>query len=196
MAYKHAAEAAEHLSDALRLLSTPGIITLSNATARPLVGVNLPIMNKFIEEAQKKHKETLQQRKKEYKPIDEICIDQNLPRNAREWEYQAEGDVNHRLAAVVTQYVHQVMMRDKKQFNSRNILGGMFDVPPSTLNKLLSGKKYIGDSEQEKNQEEMKCKGVDIPKRCDTKLGGRKVSEQPKPSTSRSMSSQGVMHHD
>ena len=59
LAHKHAAAAAEHLSDASRLLSMPAIVTLLNATARPLVGIHLPIMNKFIEEAQKKHKETL-----------------------------------------------------------------------------------------------------------------------------------------
>ena len=147
LAHKHAVEAAEHMADASRLLSTPGIVTLLNATVRPLVGVHLPIMNKFIEEAQKKHKEMLQQRKK---LIDEICIDQNLPRNAREWEYQAEGDVNCRLAAVVTQYIHQAMMHDKKQFYSKNVLGDMFEVPPSTLNKLLSGKKYMGGAESEK----------------------------------------------
>ena len=150
LAHKRTAEAAEHLADASKLLFTPRIVTLSNTTARPLVGVHLLIMNKFIKEAQKKHEEMLQQRKKQYKTIDEICIDQNLPRNAREWEYQVEGDVNHCLAAVVTQYIHQTMMRDKKQFYSRNVLGGMFEVPLSTLNKLLSGKKYMGGAELEK----------------------------------------------
>ena len=33
------------------------------------------------------------------------------------------------------------MMRDKKQFYSEIVLGGMFDVPPSTLNKLPKGVK-------------------------------------------------------
>ena len=37
-------------------------------------------MNKFIEAAQKKHEDTVQQRQKEYKRIDKICIDQNLLR--------------------------------------------------------------------------------------------------------------------
>ena len=77
LAHKHAAAAAEHLADASRLLSMPAMVALSKATARPLVGVHLPIMNKFIQEAQKKHKENVQQRQKEYKPIDDICIDQN-----------------------------------------------------------------------------------------------------------------------
>ena len=147
LAHKHAAAAAEHLADASRLLSTPAIVTVSNATARPLVGIHLPIMNKFIEKAQKKHEETLQQRQQEYKPIDNICIDQNLPRNAREWEFQVEGDANCWLAALVTRYMHQAMMRDKKQFYSRMVLRGMFDVPPSTLNKILSGRKYMGGVE-------------------------------------------------
>ena len=83
----------------------------------------------------------------DYKPIDEICVDQNLPRNVRELEYQAEGDANHRLAAGVTRYMHQVMMCDKKQFYSGMVLGGMFDVPPSTLNKLLSRRKYMGGAD-------------------------------------------------
>ena len=91
LAHKHAVAAAEHLADASRLLSTPAIVTHLNATARPLVGIHLPIMNKFIEEAQNKHEETLQQRRQEYKPIDDICIKQNLPRNAKEWEFQVEG---------------------------------------------------------------------------------------------------------
>ena len=172
LAHKHTAAAAEHLSDASRLLSMPATVALSNATARPLVGVHLPIMNKFIQEAQKKHEENVQQRQKDYKPIDEICIDQNLPRNAREWEYRVEGDANRHLAAVVTRYMYQAMMRDKKQFYSGIFLGRMFDVPPSTLNKLLSRRKYMGGAELEKYREEMKRNGVNIPKRRETKLGG------------------------
>ena len=74
LAHRHAAAAAEPLTDASRLLSTPAVVTLSNTTARPLVGIHLPIMNKFIEAAQKKHEETVQQRQKEYKAIDDICI--------------------------------------------------------------------------------------------------------------------------
>ena len=81
-----------------------------------------------------------------------------------------------------------MMMRDKKQFYSRMVLGGMFDIPPSTLNKLLSGRKYMGGAELEKYCEEMKQKGVDIPKRHETKLGGRKISEKARPSTSTSTS--------
>ena len=58
--------------------------------------------------------------------------------------------MNHQLAAVVTRYMHQAMMRDMKQFYSRIVLGGMFDVPPSTLNKLLSRRKYRDGAELEK----------------------------------------------
>ena len=76
----------------------------------------------------------------------------------------------------------------------------MFDVPPSTLNKLLSGRKYMGGAELEKYRDEMKRKGVDIPKRCETKLGGWKISEKPRLSTSTSTSTpkstDNVMHHD
>ena len=39
LAHRHAAAVAEHLADALKLLLTPGIVTLSNATERPLVGI-------------------------------------------------------------------------------------------------------------------------------------------------------------
>ena len=98
-------------------------------------------------------------------------MDQNLPRNAREWEYQAEGDAKCRLAALVTRYMHQAMMRDKKQFYSRKVLGEMFDIPPSTLNKLLSGRQYMGGVELKKYCDEMKQKGVDIPKMHETKTG-------------------------
>ena len=61
IAHKHAADMAEHLSDASKLLSSPRIVTSVNATARPLVGIHLPIMNQFIEVAQKKHEEMVQQ---------------------------------------------------------------------------------------------------------------------------------------
>ena len=142
----------------------------------------------------------MRQRQKEYKPIDKICINQNLPRNAREWEYQAEGDATCRLAAVVTRYMHQAMMRDKKQFYSGTVLRGMFDIPPSTLNKILSGRKYMGGAELDKYCEEMKQKRVDIPKRHQTKLGGQKILEKPRLSMSTSMSTpkstNNMMHHD
>ena len=164
MAHKHAADSAEHLSEASKLLSTPGIIMLANATARPLVGIHLPIINQFIEAAEKKHEEMVQQHEKEYRPIDKICIDQNLPRDAREWEYQAEGDANRHLAVVVTLYMHQAMMHKEKKFYSGIVLGEMFKVPPSTLNKLLSGRKYMGGAELNKYHEEMARKGVEIKK--------------------------------
>ena len=61
LAHRHAAKVAEHLADASKLLSTPGVLALSNVTARPLVGIHLPIMNKFIKAAQKKHEDTVQQ---------------------------------------------------------------------------------------------------------------------------------------
>ena len=61
LAHRHAAEVAEHLADASKLLSTPGIVALSNATAGPLEAIHLLIMNKFIEVAQKKHEDTVQQ---------------------------------------------------------------------------------------------------------------------------------------
>ena len=82
------------------------------------------------------------------------------------------------------------------------VLGGMFDIPPSTLNKLLSGRKYMGRAELEKYHEEMKRKGVDIPKRCETKVGGQKILEKPRPSmststsTSTARSTDNVMPHD
>ena len=87
MAHKHAAEAAEHLAEASRLLSTPGTVVLVHATTRPLIGVHLPLIDTFLEEAKNKREEMPQQRRAEYRPIDEICIDQNLPQLAREWEY-------------------------------------------------------------------------------------------------------------
>ena len=58
----------------------------------------------------------------------------------------------------------------------------------------------MGGAELEKYCDEMKWKGVDILKRCETKLGGRKISEKPRPSMSTSMSTpkstNNVMHHD
>ena len=94
MAHQHAAEAADHLAEASRLLSMPGIVVLAQATAWPLIGVHLPLMNTFLEEAKKKWDETVEQRKPDYRLIDEICIDQNLPRLTREWEFQHEGPAN------------------------------------------------------------------------------------------------------
>ena len=75
-------------------------------------------------------------------------------------------------------------MRDKKKFYSGTALGEMFKIPPSTLNKLISGRLYMGGVELDKYREEMKRKGIYIKKRRDMKLGGRKASEQPKPGTS------------
>ena len=186
LAYKHEAEGANHLVEASRLLTMPGMVVLAHTTARPLVGVYLPLKDTFTEEAKWKREETLQVKRPEYKSIDEICIDQNLPHNAREWEYQHEGDANRRLAAVVTRYIHEALMRDKKQFYSSVAIQAMFDVPASTINKLISGKKYMGGAELERYRAEMKRKDVDIPKRCEMKQGGWKSLETLKPSTSTS----------
>ena len=60
------------------------MVVLVHATARPLVGVYLPLKDTFIKEAKHKHEVTLQEKKAEYRPIDEICIDQNLPGHTRE----------------------------------------------------------------------------------------------------------------
>ena len=77
-------------------------------------------------------------------------------------------------------------MRDKKQFYSGTALASMFDVPSSTLNKLISRKNYMGGAELEKYRAEMKRKCVNIPKTHEMKQGGCKSSETPKPSTSTS----------
>ena len=184
MAYRYAVEAADHLGDASTLMSMLGIVVLAQATARPLIGVHMPLMTTFLEEAKQKREEEQEKRKQEMRPIDEICIEQNLPRLATEWWYQHEGEVNKRLAAITTRYVHAAMMRDKKQFYSRTVLGRMFDVPPSTLNKLISGQLYMGGAELEKYRDELERKGVTIKKRRNTKVGGRRTSEPPNPSTS------------
>ena len=153
-------------------------VVLAQSTAQPLIRVHLPLMDTFLEKTKKKHEEMVQERNLEKQPIDEICIDQNLPRLAREWEYQHKGEANSRLAAVITRYMHRALMREKKQFYSRTALPMMFIIPSSTVNKLISGRKYMGGAKLEKYREEMKCKGVDIPKRHEMKLGGRKGSEQ------------------
>ena len=48
------------------------------------------------------------------------------------------------------------MMRDKKKIYSGKALGEMFKFPQSTLNKLISGKLYMGGAELEKYREELK----------------------------------------
>ena len=88
MAHKHAAEAVNHLADASWYLTTPGMVVLANAMARLLVGVHLPVMQQFMEEMKVEHKRKKQTRKAEYRPIDDICVDKNLPGYAREWVYQ------------------------------------------------------------------------------------------------------------
>ena len=162
LAHKHVADAANHLADALKFLSTPVIVVLAQSTSWPLIGVHLPLMDTFLEEAKKRHEEMVQQRNLEKRPIHKIYIEQNLPRLSREWEYQHEGEVNSRLAALVTRYMHEALMRDKKQFYSGTALATMFKVRSSTLNKLISGRKYMGGAELEKYMEEMKHKGVEI----------------------------------
>ena len=102
MAHKHAAEVVNHLADASRFLMTPGMVVLANAMARPLVGIHLPLMQTFIDEAKEQHEWKKQARKADYHPIDKICVDQNLLTFAREWVYQKEGTANRQLAAVVT----------------------------------------------------------------------------------------------
>ena len=52
-------EGVEHLAEASHLLSMPGMVILAHAMARPLVGVHLPLMDTFIEEATRKHEEAL-----------------------------------------------------------------------------------------------------------------------------------------
>ena len=166
-----------------------------NATARPLVGVYLPIMQPFMDEAQIEHEWKQQVRKAEHRPIDEICVDQNLPTYAREWVYQKEGLANRRLAAVVTCYVHEAMMCETKQFYSSTALGKMFKIPPATLMKLLSGKKYMGGAELEKYHAEMERQGVEIPKRKERKTGGWKMLEAPTEKQQQARTSSEAMVH-
>ena len=42
-AHKYMAEVANHLVDAWRLLTTPGIVTLADSMMRPVVGIHLPL---------------------------------------------------------------------------------------------------------------------------------------------------------
>ena len=60
MAHRHTVDAADHLSDASTLLTTPGMVVPANVMVRPLIRIQLPIMNTFMEEAHKKREETME----------------------------------------------------------------------------------------------------------------------------------------
>ena len=92
----HASDAADHLATISRMGSVPAIVKISEATARLLIAMRLPVVEEYMDEVLQKQLAVKEACKKDEKPIEEIALQQNIPKNMREWNFRStkEGRAN------------------------------------------------------------------------------------------------------
>ena len=101
--------------------------------------------------------------KKDEKPIEEIALQQNIPKNMREWNFTKEGKANKSLFAVICRYIQEAINRDTGKMMSSKVLATHCDLAESSVGKLIMGKQYMGGHALKEYKETLGAAGKEVP---------------------------------
>ena len=164
LAHRHAANLADYLAQLTDMVSLPATIKVMNSTLRPIVAVKIPEVNDMLERAQQKV-EAIKKAKEAtstVRPIDKVIFAQNCPTWNPEWSYSKEGKPTAYLASLVTRYMDERMRKDSQMVMSAKALEAIYHTASSSVEKLISGKHYIGGYELDKLREKKEKEGVTL----------------------------------
>ena len=143
-AHEEAAAAASILQILADELDEQTYVALLNTGTRPLIMMEMPQMTsqalelKFERERQEKAENIQNQ------PIGEIIKEQNVPIPVERWSSLSIMLPTQYLAAMVYYFVYAETSPEVNLTNKG--MAALFQVSPSNLHKLVSGKKYHGGS--------------------------------------------------
>ena len=157
LAHRHAGEAADNLSALTEMVSLPILIKVISATMRPTVAIRIPEVDDMMARAQEKVDAIKRAKEKtgELQPIDEVVFAQNVPKYNPEWEHSPNGRVTSYLATLVCRYMHELQQKDEKVILSAKALETIYHTVSSSIEKLISGRQYLGGDKVEAEGKEL-----------------------------------------
>ena len=172
LAHRHAADAADHLVTLTEIASLTVVMTVMNACQRPVVAVKIPAVDEMLQRAQDKVDaiRRVQIRTAGSRPIDEVVFAQNVPTYNLEWQHSNEGKAMSYLATLVCRYMNELQRKDKKVVLSAKALEAIYHTASSLVEKLISGKQYLGGYAMEQQREKVEAAGKELPYKQRKKL--------------------------
>ena len=188
LAHRHTADVADHLVTLTDIASLLIVMMVINSCQRPVVAVKIPEVDEMMQRAQDKVDaiRRVQLMTAGARLIDEVVFAQNVPTYNPEWQHSNKGRATSYLATLVCRYMNELQRKDKKVVMSAKALEAIYHTASGSVEKLISGKQYLGGYAMEQQRGKAEVEGKELPyKRC-KKL---QTKDTAIPSTS------GVMEH-
>ena len=152
--WAHTARAHEEAGAAasiLRLLADEmdeaSYTTLITAGTRPLIMMEVPQMARQAAEIRQQREQEEKAEDLRSQPIEEIIVNQNMPVPCERWAKSSIMMPTQYLSAMVYYFV--AAEADETRTITNKGVAALFNLQPSNLHKLVSGRKYAGGSKGE-----------------------------------------------
>ena len=132
------------LADEMDEASYTALIT---AGTRPLIMVEVPQMARQAAEIKQQREQEEKAEDLRSQPIEEIIVNQNMPVPCERWAKSSIMMPTQYLAAMVYYFV--AAAADETRTITNKGVAALFNLQPSNLHKLVSGRKYAGGSKGE-----------------------------------------------
>ena len=147
-------------------------MTVINACQGPVIAVKIPEVDEMMQGAQDKVEviRRVQIRTGGERPADEVVFAQNVPTYNPEWQHSNEGRATSYLATLVCRYMNKLQRKDKKVVISAKALEAIYHTVSSSVEKLISGKQYLGGYAMEQQRGKAEAEGKQLPYKRHKKL--------------------------
>ena len=146
-AHEEAAVAASILKLLADEVAETTYMALITAGTRPLIMIEVPQMASQVTEMRLQREQEEKAESLHNQPIEEVIESQNMPVLVLWWSESSIMLPTQYLAAMVYYFV--AVEADNTHTVTNKGVASMFKLSPSNLHKLVSGKKYAGDSKGE-----------------------------------------------
>ena len=146
-AHEEAAAAASVLRLLADEMDEASYTALITAGTRPLIMMEVPQMAKQVAEMRQQQEQEEKAEDLRNQPIEEVIMNQNMPVPCARWAKSSIMMPTQYLAAMVYYFV--AAEADETRTITNKGVATLFELQPSNLHKLVSGRKYAGGSKGE-----------------------------------------------
>ena len=146
-AHEEAAAAASVLRLLADEMDEASYTALITAGTRPLIMMEVPQMARQVAEIKQQQEQEEKEEDLRNQPIEEVIMKQNMPVPRARWAKSNIMMPTQYLAAMVYYFVAAVA--DETRTITNKGVAALFELQPSNLHKLVSGRKYAGGSKGE-----------------------------------------------
>ena len=146
-AHEEAAAAASILRLLADEMDEASYTALITAGTRPLIMVEVPQMANQVAEMRQQREQEEKAEDLRNQPIEEVIMNQNVPVPCAHWAKSSIMMPTQYLAAMVYYFV--AAAADETRTVTNKGVAALFELQPSNLHKLVSGRKYAGGSKGE-----------------------------------------------